>query len=64
VGTFEKSYEVDGEQFELYAQSEEPQTFQLVDNDSLPIGEPFTAIPDDESVVALVRASRTVGEAA
>jgi hypothetical protein len=64
MGTFEKAYEVDGEQYELYAQSEEPQTFQLVDNDSLPIGEPFGEIPDDDTVAALVRASRSVGEAA
>jgi hypothetical protein len=63
VGRFERSYVVDGEQYELYTERAE-HTFQLVDSDGLPIGEPFTNIPDDETVSALVRASRAVGEAA
>ena len=65
MGTFEKSYTVDGEQFELYAQTEDGErSFQLVDTQSLPVGEPFGEVPSEEAVAELVRASREVGEAA
>jgi hypothetical protein len=60
VGTFAESYEVDGEQFELYAQQGDEPSYQLVDSESLPIGAPFTEVPDQETVVALVRASLEV----
>lgn len=61
MGMFEKAYEVDGERFELYVQSGEGgQRFQLVDEEGFPLGDPFEHVPDQEVVVALVRA---VGEA-
>lgn len=64
MGTFEKSYSVAGEQFELYRSAEDGSSFQLVDGQSLPVGEPFDEVPSEETVAGLVRASREVGEAA
>ena len=64
MGTFEKSYTVDSEQFELYRSDEDGPSFQLVDGQSLPVGEPFAEVPSDETVAELVRAAREVGEAA
>jgi hypothetical protein len=65
LGAFVKFFVVDGETFELYKSTgnEEP-GFQLVDEQSLPIGRPFAAVPDELTVTALVRASREVGESA
>jgi hypothetical protein len=63
MGTFEKTYEVDGERFELYAQErEDEQCYQLVDSENLPVGGPFTGIPDEQTVVRLVRAAHEVSE--
>jgi Lon protease-like protein len=65
VGTFEKVYVVDGESFELYAQEGRGgRRFQLVDSESLPIGASFPAVPDEQTVVALVRAVNDVDESA
>jgi len=64
MGTFEKAYEVDGEQYELYLQSDEPQTFQLVDTESLPVGGLFSEIPAQETVIELVRSTRPASESA
>lgn len=60
MGTFEKTFEVDGERFELYAQGDD---YQLYDEESLPVGGPFDYLPDAATVAALVRATRE-GEAA
>lgn len=64
MGTFAKAYEVDGEQYELYLQGEEPQTFQLVDSENLAVGDPFAEIPVQETVVELVRSTRPASESA
>jgi hypothetical protein len=65
VGTYVKSFVVDGEEFELYAQiDDEGKSYLVVDGDSLPIGEPFDEVPRDVVVAALVRASREVGGSA
>jgi hypothetical protein len=56
VGTFEKSFVVDGEQYEVYSYSEDgTRTFQLVTEVGLPIGQPLSELPEDETVAALVR---------
>lgn len=63
MGTFEKTYEVDGERFELYVQEgEDERRYQLVDSENLPVGGPFSAIPDEQTVVRLVRAAHEVSE--
>jgi len=65
MGTFEKSYEVDGERFELYAQASDGETaYQLVDEENLAIGGPFADIPDDATVTGVVRAVKTLPDAA
>jgi hypothetical protein len=65
VGTYVKSFVVDGEAFELYAQiGDGDKSYQLVDGDSLAVGEPFDHVPQDAIVADLVRASREVGEGA
>ena len=57
MGTFEKSYEIEGERSELYGQEDEGgRRYQLVDSESLPIGPLFIDITDERTVVDLVRA--------
>jgi hypothetical protein len=58
MGTFEKAYEVDGERLELYCVDGE--AYQLVDEENLLIGRPFSGIPDEEVVVGLVRAIKAL----
>lgn len=62
MGTFIRSYSVDGEEFELYGEAGGRGGFQLVDREGLPVGLRFATIPDDKTVEAVVRASS--GEAA
>jgi hypothetical protein len=58
LGTFEKSYEVDGKKFELYRQeSEGEHVFQLVDGDSAPVGQPFAEVPSDAAIAEFVTAT-------
>jgi hypothetical protein len=57
MGTFERSFEVDGERFELYAQTQDAETtYQLVDEANLPIGQAFVHPPEEDVVIGLVRA--------
>lgn len=59
MGTFEKSFIVDGQEYELYATSDEESTgYQLVDHAGQPVGEPLSELPDEEAVLALVAARR------
>jgi hypothetical protein len=57
MGTFERSYFVDGQELELYAQldGEALTGYQLVTSDGASIGDPFAGVPDEETVAALVR---------
>jgi hypothetical protein len=54
VGSYEKTFVVDGAEYELYAQLDGESGYQLVDRMGRAVGE-FAEIPDDETVVALVR---------
>lgn len=64
MGTFEKTYLVDGERFELYASTDGEARFQLVDGDNLPIGEPFDAMPDEDTVAGSCAPHARFGESA
>lgn len=65
MGTFERSYEVDGERFELYLEgSAGSRRYQLVDEENLPVGGAFSAVPDDALVARVVRADRRAADSA
>ena len=65
MGTFERTYEVDGERFELYRQGDDSaKTYQLVDDENLPVGERFDEVPSEDVVAALVRAGNDIAESA
>jgi hypothetical protein len=65
MGTFEKAYEVDGELYELYLQEDDgDRRYQLVDSENLPLGAPFAELPDELTVIRLVRASNETLESA
>lgn len=57
MGSFEKTYEVDGEKFELYAATDDS-GYQLIDATGVTIAEALESIPDEESVFDLVREAR------
>jgi hypothetical protein len=65
VGTFERSYEVDGAELELYAQVDGDETiYELVDKrDGQTLGS-FAEMPDDDTVATLVRARPSLADAA
>lgn len=65
MGTFERSFEVDGERFELYVQKRAGATiYQLVDGENLPIGRPFRRPPNEETVRCLVHAVKSLTDPA
>ncbi|HZP73696.1 MAG TPA: hypothetical protein VFA97_09995 [Gaiellaceae bacterium] len=57
MGTFVKAYIVDGEEYELYEQREDGfVTYDLLDSaQSVLVASGLDDVPDDETVVALVR---------
>jgi hypothetical protein len=55
MGTFEKVYVVDGSEYELYRQNDVPTTYQLVDWTGRLIASGLAGVPDEQSVVALIR---------
>ena len=56
MGTYEKTYVVDGVDYELYAASVDgEQTFQLVDRAGQVVADALGDVPDEETVAALVR---------
>lgn len=62
MGTFERSFEVDGERFELYAQSHDGELrYELVDEKNRRIGDVFRQPPDENVVADLVRAVKALG---
>lgn len=66
MGTFERSYEIGGETFELYAQRDDDGgvSYQLVDEENLPIGRRFGVVPDELTVRRLVRAIKALDDPA
>ena len=61
VGSYEKTFVVDGAQYELYAQLEGDVTvYALVDQSGRAIGE-FAEVPDEETVVMLIREQTVPG---
>jgi hypothetical protein len=62
MGTYEKTYVVDGEQYELYAESDADEVaYELFDLRGRKVTvEPLAKIPDQEAIVGLVRRWRAV----
>jgi hypothetical protein len=62
VGTYAKTYVVDGEQYELYAESDTDEVgYELFDLRGRKVTvEPLPNIPDQEAIVGLVRRWRAV----
>lgn len=57
VGTYEKTFIVDGVDYELYAQADGGETvYQLVDRNGRVIADELSEIPDEQTAAALVRA--------
>ena len=58
VGTYEKTFVVDGVEYELYAQSDgDERVYQLVDTHGRVVADELPDVPDEETVAALVRAN-------
>lgn len=56
MGSYQRSFIVDGVEYELFAQVEGDETvFQLVDPSGREIGEPLTNVPTHAEAAALVR---------
>jgi hypothetical protein len=62
VGTYEKTYVVDGAQYELYAVTEDDTVnYDLFDHAGRKVTvEPLPEIPDNEAVIGLVQRWRAV----